>query len=86
MPLFLASGLVRNEMNDGTMHFMLAKPISRGEVLLYRMLGYLGIVWPFIIGLCILMALITGFLGPGEGLFRFSDLEFGFRFVLQPCL
>ncbi|MAT86763.1 MAG: hypothetical protein CMA25_07395 [Euryarchaeota archaeon] len=74
LPLFLASGLIRNEMNEGTMHFMLAKPISRGEVLLYRMLGYLGIVWPFIIALCALMALITGFLGPGEGLFRFSDL------------
>ena len=61
-------------MSDGTIHYMLAKPIARGEVLLYRMLGYIGITWPFIIGLCIIMALITGFTGPGDGFFRWGDI------------
>ncbi|MDC0557173.1 ABC transporter permease subunit [Candidatus Poseidoniaceae archaeon] len=74
LPLFLATGLIREEMNDGTIHYMLAKPIARGEVLLYRMLGYIGITWPFIIGLCVTMALITGFTGPGEEIFRWKDI------------
>ena len=37
VPLFMATGLIRNEMTSGTMHFMLAKPIARGEVFLYRL-------------------------------------------------
>ena len=50
---------------------MLAKPIARGEVLLYRMLGYIGITWPFILAVCIL-CLITGFTGPSDSLFRWE--------------
>ncbi len=41
LPLFMATGLIRDEMTSGTMHFMLAKPIARSEVFLYRTLGYL---------------------------------------------
>ncbi|MBT4066388.1 MAG: ABC transporter permease subunit [Euryarchaeota archaeon] len=74
LPLFLATGLIREEMTEGTIHYMLAKPIARGEVLLYRMLGYLGITWPFILGLCFVLALITGFTGPSDGIFRWADL------------
>ena len=74
LPLFLATGLIREEMSSGTMHYMLAKPIARGEVLLYRMIGYLGIVWPYIMGLCFLLCLITGFIGPGDGFFRWADI------------
>lgn len=74
LPLFLATGLIREEMSSGTMHYMLAKPIARGEVLLYRMIGYLGIVWPYIMGLCFLLCLITGFVGPGDGIFRWADI------------
>ena len=74
LPLFLATGLIRDEMSAGTMHFMLAKPIARTEVFLYRILGYLGIVWPYYIALGILFALLSGFMGPGDGLFRFADL------------
>mgnify|MGYP001373491232 FL=1 len=74
LPLFLATGLIREEMSEGTIHYMLAKPIARGEVLLYRMLGYLGITWPFILSLCFVLALITGFVGPGDELFRWADL------------
>lgn len=74
LPLFLATGLIREEMSDGTLHYMLAKPIARGEILLYRMVGYLGIVWPYIIGLCTFLAVVTGFIGPSDGFFRWSDL------------
>ena len=74
LPLFLATGLIREEISEGTIHYMLAKPIARGEVLLYRMLGYIGITWPFILGLCFILALITGFTGPGDGIFRWGDI------------
>jgi len=74
LPLFLATGLIREEMNDGTMHFMLSKPIARTEVFLYRILGYLGVVWPYFIGLGIIFALISGFIGPSDSFFRFEDL------------
>tara|TARA_B100001093_G_scaffold224852_2_gene215450 strand:- start:3976 stop:5310 length:1335 start_codon:yes stop_codon:yes gene_type:complete len=74
LPLFMATGLIRDEMSSGTMHFLIAKPISRTEIFLYRVLGYLGIVWPYIIALGLLGALITGFLGPSDGFFRFQDL------------
>tara|TARA_B100000795_G_C22771596_1_gene428123 strand:+ start:252 stop:1556 length:1305 start_codon:yes stop_codon:yes gene_type:complete len=74
LPLFLATGLIRDEMSAGTMHYMLAKPIARTEVFLYRILGYLGIVWPYFIVLGVIFATISGFMGPGEGVFRFQDL------------
>ena len=74
LPLFLATGLIREEMSEGTIHYMLAKPIARGELLLYRMLGYIGITWPFIISICVILCLITGFTGPGDGFFRWSDI------------
>ena len=74
LPLFMATGLIRDEMNSGTMHFMLAKPIARTEVFLYRTLGYLGIVWPYVIVLGILGALVSGFAGSGDSFFRFADL------------
>ena len=86
LPLFLATGLIRDEMSNGTMHFMIAKPIARGEILAYRMLGYLGIVWPFLIGLCLLMALVTGFLGPSETVFRLSDLGMWFTICIAAML
>jgi ABC-type transport system involved in multi-copper enzyme maturation permease subunit len=74
VPLFMATGLIRQEMTSGTMHFMLAKPIARGEVFLYRILGFLAIAWVYITLLIALLALITGFAGPSDGLFRFADL------------
>jgi ABC-type transport system involved in multi-copper enzyme maturation permease subunit len=74
VPLFMATGLIRQEMTSGTMHFMLAKPIARGEVFLYRILGFLAIAWVYITLLIALLALITGFAGPSDGVFRFADL------------
>ena len=85
LPLFLATGLIREEMSEGTIHYMLAKPIARGEVLLYRMLGYIGLTWPFIIGICLMLCIITGLTGPGD---QFSDgqtLESGCQLRGQPC-
>ncbi|MBT3477187.1 MAG: ABC transporter permease [Euryarchaeota archaeon] len=74
LPLFMATGLIRDEMTSGTMHYMLAKPVARTEVFLYRTLGYLGIVWPYVIVLGILGALVSGFVGSGDDFFRFADL------------
>ncbi len=74
VPLFMATGLIRQEMTSGTMHFMLAKPIARGEVFLYRMLGFLAIAWTYLTLVILVLAIITGLAGPGEGFFRFGDL------------
>ncbi len=74
VPLFMATGLIRNEMTSGTMHFMLAKPIARGEVFLYRLLGFYAMAWVYLTVLIAILAVITGLAGPSEGFFRFSDL------------
>lgn len=73
VPLFLATGLIRDEMSSGTMHYMLSKPIARTEVFLYRILGYLGIVWPYLAILVFISAVVTGLAGPSDSFFRFSD-------------
>ena len=39
-----------------------------------RQLGYLGIVWPYVIVLGILGAVVSGFAGSGDSFFRFADL------------
>ena len=70
----MATGLIRQEMTSGTMHFMLAKPIARGEVFLYRMLGFLAMAWTYLTLVILVLAIITGLAGPGEGFFRFGDL------------
>ena len=74
LPLFLATGLIREEMENSTMHFMIAKPIARRDIFLGRIVGYLGIVWPYIIAMGVLVGLISGFAGPSSGFFRFADL------------
>ena len=86
LPLFLATGLIRGEMTSETMHFLLAKPIARGEVLLYRMLGYLTLVWPASAAVVVLSALVTGFAAPGEGVFRFEDLGIWLAILLATWL
>lgn len=82
VPLFMATGLIRDEMSSGTMHFMLAKPIARSEVFLYRILGFLGLAWPYMIGSVMLVALVTGLIGPGDGFYRFADLGVWFAVLL----
>ena len=86
VPLFMATGLVRDEMTSGTMHYMLSKPISRSEVFLYRILGFLGLAWPYMTGMVVLAALVTGFFGPSDGFFRFSDLGVWMAVLLASLL
>ena len=86
LPLFLATGLIRGEMTSETMHFLLAKPIARGEVLLYRLLGYLALVWPASAAIVGLSALVTGLAAPGEGFYRFEDLGIWLAILLATWL
>jgi len=74
IPLFMATGLIRDEMSSGTMHFLLAKPMSRSEIYLFRMFGFLAIVWPYLVAVILLTALVTGFIGPSDGVFRTQDV------------
>lgn len=74
LPLFLSLGLVRDETERGTLHYLLSKPIHRGEFILYRVLGYLAVVSFFVLVLSLVMGLITSIIGPGESLFRVGDL------------
>ncbi len=73
LPLFLSLGLVRDETERGTLHYLLSKPIHRGEFILYRVLGYLAVVSAFVLILSLVMALITSVIGPGESLIRVGD-------------
>ncbi len=86
IPLFLATGLIRDEMTSGTMQYMTAKPIARGEIFLYRMLGYLAIVWPYLLVVCSILALVSGFMGPGNQFFRFGDLGVWFSILIAALL
>ena len=74
LPLFLSLGLVRDETERGTLHYLLSKPIHRGEFILYRVLGYLAVVSVFVLALSLVMGLITSIIGPGESLLRVGDL------------
>ena len=73
LPLFLALGLVRDESENGTLHYLLSKPIHRGEFILYRLLGYLAIVVSYTVILTFIIAFITSIIGPGDSLIRLSD-------------
>jgi ABC-type transport system involved in multi-copper enzyme maturation permease subunit len=86
LPLFLATGLIREEMDNSTIHFMLAKPIARRDIFLGRIVGYLGIVWPYIIGMGIIVAIISGFAGPGDSFFRFADLGMWMAIIFATML
>ena len=73
VPLFLALGLVRDESENGTLHYLLSKPIHRGEFILYRLLGYLAIVVSYTLILTLIIAFITSIIGPGNSFIRLSD-------------
>ena len=73
LPLFLALGLVRDESENGTLHYLLSKPIHRGEFILYRLLGYLAIVVSYTLILTLIIAFITSIIGPGNSFIRLSD-------------
>ncbi len=73
IPLFLALGLVRDETENGTLHYLLSKPIHRAEFITYRLLGYLLLAGTYILVLVLMMALVTSLIGPGDSLIRLSD-------------
>ena len=83
LPLFLSLGLVRDETENGTLHYLLSKPIHRGEFITYRILGYLIISGGFVLIMSLLMGLVTASLGPGDSIFRLNDmiLWFGIAFA-----
>ncbi len=74
LPLFLALGLVRDETENGTLHYLLSKPIHRGEFITYRILGYLIISGGFVLIMALLMGIVTAALGPGDSIFRIRDI------------
>ena len=86
LPLFLATGLVRDEMEKGTLHYLMGKPIARAEILAYRLLGYLTMVWPYVVVLVLLTSIVTGFLAPGDQLFRFNDMAIWLGIIFATCL
>ncbi len=86
IPLFLATGLIRDEQEEGTLYYLVGKPIARAEVLMYRLLGFIGLAWPYLLVLTLLSALVTGFFGPGDSLYRFSDLGIWFGVFIAVCL
>ena len=73
IPLFLALGLIRDETENGTLHYLLSKPIHRAEFILYRLLGYLLLTGTYILVLVLIMAFVTSLIAPGEGIVRLSD-------------
>ena len=74
IPLFLALGLVRDETESGTLHFLLSKPIHRGEFILYRLMGYMVVSGSYVLALSLVVGVVTAALGPGDQIFRISDL------------
>ena len=73
IPLFLALGLIRDETENGTLHYLLSKPIHRAEFILYRLLGYLLLAGTYILILVLFMALVTSLIAPGDSIVRLSD-------------
>ena len=74
IPLFLATGLIRDEMASGTMYYLVGKPIHRAEFFVYRILGFMAIAAPYMVALALFVGLVTSFIGPGDSIFRFQDL------------
>ena len=86
IPLFLATGLIRDEQEEGTLYYLVGKPIARAEVLMYRLLGFIGLAWPYLFILVFGTALVTGIFGPGDAIYRFSDLGIWFGVFIAVCL
>lgn len=86
LPLFLATGLIRQEIENETLHYLVSKPIHRAEVLIYRLLGFLAIAIPYIAILVILSALVVGFTAPGDSFFRIQDLGIWLGIMLASWL
>ena len=86
IPLFMATGIIRDEMDSETLHYLVGKPLARAEFLVYRILGLLALTWPYIILLTLICAIVTGFTGPGDSIFRFNELGLWFSIMVASCL
>ena len=89
LPLFLALGLIRDETENGTLHYLLSKPIHRGEFIIYRLLGYLTVTGTYVMILSLFMGIIASVLGPGDSIIRLKDMPIwigiGFTTILVLC-
>jgi len=86
LPLFLATGLIRDEMESETLHYLIGKPIARGEFYAYRLGGYLLMTWFYLTILIFIMSLITGFVAPSDSFFRFGDIQIWAAILFATCL
>tara|TARA_Y100001980_G_C14556448_1_gene347973 strand:+ start:3896 stop:5230 length:1335 start_codon:yes stop_codon:yes gene_type:complete len=86
LPLFLATGLIRDEMESETLHYLVGKPIARGEFYAYRLGGYFILTWIYLAILILIINLITGFIGPSESIFRFKDIQVWASILFATCL
>ncbi|HEX2172394.1 MAG TPA: ABC transporter permease, partial [Dehalococcoidia bacterium] len=71
LALFLSVGAVSGEIDSGTLHAVLARPIRRWEFVLGRWLGYAGLMAGYVAlmstGLLLLARLIAGYETPEPG-------------------
>ncbi|MAK04649.1 MAG: hypothetical protein CMA03_02015 [Euryarchaeota archaeon] len=86
LPLFLATGLIRDEMESETLHYLIGKPIARGEFYAYRLGGYLVMTWAYLATLVLIMNIITGFVAPSESFFRVQDIQMWAAILFASCL
>jgi len=65
MALFLSVGAISGEIDSGTLHSVLAKPVRRAEYLLGRWLGYCGLTSVYVaimgLGVLVISYLVSGF-------------------------
>src|SRR3954471_4499097 len=71
LALFLSVGAVSGEIDSGTLHALLARPLARSEFILGRWLGYAVLVSAYIAlmtgGVALIAYLISGYEVPDPG-------------------
>ena len=85
-PLFLSTGLIRDEMESETLHYLVGKPIARGEFYAYRLGGYFVMTWAYLATLILIVNLISGFIAPSDSFFRFQDIQIWASILFATCL
>jgi len=73
LALFLATGLVRDEIERETIHYIAGKPLDRSEILVGRLLGFLAVTAPYLAIMVILEGFIISLIAPGDGFIRIQD-------------
>jgi len=59
LALFLSVGAVSGEIDSGTLHAVLARPLGRAEFILGRWLGYVILIGAYIIAMTVLVLLVA---------------------------